>query len=156
MSNPWQNYIFYCQGGEDFFHAFIWWLSIGALNFWFFTLKYNCKKWCKSSKIEWYWNKLYGNMHTIQEDPSQRTRGKVLRRERTIRKRCYRGWRGPCTIYKYCYSGGINYTRVNFSENEGNSVTEGGEGWRRVERTPYYLEIFLQWRKIEEIVKIGK
>ena len=35
-------------------------------------------------------------------------------------------------------------------------VTEGGEGWRRVERTPYYLEIFLQWRKIVEIVKIGK
>ena len=53
-------------------------------------------------------------------------------------------------------SGGINYTLVNFSENEGNSVTEGGEGWRRVERTPYYLEIFLQWRKIVEIVKIGK
>ena len=27
-------------------------------------------------------------------------------------------------------SGGINYTLVNFSENEGNTVTEGGE-WRR-------------------------
>ena len=37
--------------------------------------------------------KLYGNMQIIHEDPFQRTRGKVLRRERTIEKRCYGGWR---------------------------------------------------------------